>query len=108
MTDLIQVVTTTDREDEAKCIADEVVERRLAACVQILGPIKSIFRWDNRLEEAQEWLLIMKTRKDLYAELEEAIRDAHHYEVPEILALPVIAGNQAYLDWVRKETSESI
>ncbi|MFC1869441.1 divalent-cation tolerance protein CutA [Thermodesulfobacteriota bacterium] len=103
MTDHIQVTTTTDKKENAQKIAREVVEKRLAACAQIIGPITSIFWWKDNIDEEEEWLLIMKTRGGLYEELEKAIKDNHTYEVPEIIASPVIAGNRDYLDWLDRE-----
>ena len=103
MTEYIQVVTAIDSEEAAQRIATSVVEARLAACVQVVGPIKSTYWWEGRVEIAKEWLCICKSRQTLYAELEAAIREAHSYEVPEILALPVVAGNTDYLAWLRSE-----
>jgi len=103
MKDYIQVFTTTESKEEAEKISREVVGKRLAACAQIVGPIKSIYRWKEKIEEEEEWLCIMKSLNDLYEQLERAIKEIHSYEVPEILALPVVAGNQAYLEWLNKE-----
>ena len=102
--DYIQVFTTTDKNEDAKKIARAVVEKRLAACVQIVGPITSIFWWDEKVDEEQECLLIMKTRKELYDELESEIKKTHPYEVPEIIAQSLAAGNRDYFDWIDKET----
>ena len=103
--DYIQVFTTTDKNEDAKRIAKEVVEKRLIACAQIVGPISSTFWWDGKVDEEQEWLLIMKTRKALYDELERAIKNVHPYDVPEIIAQDIINGNRDYLDWIDKETT---
>ena len=103
MKDYIQVFTTTESKEEAEKISREVVGKRLAACTQIVGPIKSIYRWKEKIEEGEEWLCIMKSLNDLYEQLEKAIKEIHSYEVPEILALPVVAGNQGYLEWLNKE-----
>lgn len=100
----IQVFTTTDNKESAKRIAGALVQNRLVACAQISGPITSIFRWKDRMEEQEEWMIIMKTREDLYPQVEKSIRDNHAYEVPEILGLPVVAGNRDYLDWLDRET----
>jgi periplasmic divalent cation tolerance protein len=96
----IQVVTTTDSKDEAKRIAQALVERRLAACVQVIGPISCTYRWEGQIETAEEWLCLIKTRQDRYEELETAITELHSYDVPEILATPVVAGNEGYLEWL--------
>ena len=106
MAEYIQVSTTTDKKEAAQKVARGVVEKRLAACAQIVGPITSSYWWKDNIEEEEEWLVVMKTRNDLYQELEKAIKDIHSYDVPEILALPVIAGNQAYLDWLDSEVKK--
>jgi periplasmic divalent cation tolerance protein len=106
MTDTIQVVTTTSSKEEAEKIARALVERRLAACVQVAGPIASTYHWQGRIESAQEFLCIIKTRQSHYLALEDAIRELHSYEVPEILAFQVTAGNRAYLDWLRDELAD--
>jgi len=103
MTDAIQVLTTTARQEDAQRIAQTLVEGRLAACVQILGPITSTYRWQGAMETSQEWLCLIKSRRDVYDALEEAIRRVHPYEVPEILALPVVAGSASYLAWLAGE-----
>jgi periplasmic divalent cation tolerance protein len=105
MTEYIQVFTTTEKKEDAQKVAKELVGKRLAACAQIVGPITSTFWWEEKIDEAEEWFLIMKTRDDLYGDLEKAILEIHPYEVPEILAVPVIAGSQSYLDWLNREVS---
>ena len=102
MTEYIQVVTTMETKEDARRVANEVVGKRLAACAQVIGPITSTYWWEGIVEESEEWLLVLKTQKGLYEALEEAIRDMHFYEVPEILAIPVVAGNPDYLDWLDK------
>jgi len=103
----IQVMTTVVGRKDARRIADLLVQKRLAACVQVLGPIVSTYRWKGRVETAKEWLCLVKTRKSLYRRLEAAIRGIHPYEVPEILALPVVAGSRTYLDWLDRETRQA-
>ena len=105
-TDAIQVVTATPTEAEAHRIGAALVEQRLAACVQVVGPITSIYRWQGRLEVSQEWLCIIKTRTALYSSVEERIRALHSYTLPEILAFTVEHGERGYLDWLRQETTE--
>jgi len=105
MTNYIHVVTTTALREEAERIARELVETRLAACVQILGPITSIYRWQGKIETAEEWQCWAKSRKELFTRVEEAIRRNHPYEVPEILAIPVVDGSARYLAWLDAETS---
>ena len=100
----IQVATTTDSEEAAKAIAGELVAKRLAACVQVIGPIASTYRWKGRIESEREWLCLIKTRRSLYPKVEKAILALHNYETPEIVALPIIAGSKGYLKWLRDET----
>ena len=105
MAEFIQVVTTTATQDDAQAIADALLARRLAACVQVGGPITSTYRWQGKVETATEWQCVAKTRLELYPVVEAAIRDLHPYETPEILALPVLAGYEKYLAWVQQEAT---
>jgi len=104
----IQVFTTTEKKEDARKIAREVVRKRLAACVQIIGPVSSTYWWKEGIEEAEEWLCVVKSREELYEKLEKAIRAVHPYEVPEILAMPVVKGSPDYLRWLDKETSQTL
>jgi len=106
VTDYIAVFTTVDKEEDARRIGSLMVEKRLAACVQIVGPISSIYRWKGKIEETKEWLCILKSRQSLFQKLEEAIRSVHPYEVPEIVSFPIESGSRDYLDWIRDETIE--
>jgi len=106
MTDFVQVSTTTGTREDAEKISQEIVSQRLAACVQLAGPITSQYWWKDKIEKAEEWLLLIKTKNDLYPQLEEAIRKIHPYDVPEIIAVPVIAGSREYLEWIKRETDE--
>jgi periplasmic divalent cation tolerance protein len=101
----VQVLSTAGSEEEAERIGAELLERRLAACVQTLGPIVSRYRWRGELERASEWQLLAKTEAALYPEVEAAIRAVHSYEEPEILAIPVLAGSEGYLTWVSESVS---
>ncbi|MGB9722187.1 MAG: divalent-cation tolerance protein CutA [bacterium] len=103
----IQVFTTVEKREDAEKIAKAVIEKRLAGCVQVLGPIKSIYWWKGNIETAEEWLCIMKSKKRLYSNLEKAIKEIHSYETPEIIAVPIIAGYEGYLKWLDKETNGS-
>lgn len=105
MDEFIQVMTATDNREEAERIARSLVETRLAACVQIVGPVTSIYRWKGAVETAGEWLCLVKSRAECYGAIEQAIRALHSYETPEILALPVAAGSSDYLDWLRGEVA---
>ncbi len=100
----IQVFTTVEKKEDANRIASSVVNKRVAACSQVVGPIQSTYWWKGKVEEAGEWLLIMKTRKDLFLALEEEIKAIHPYEEPEIIALPIVAGSASYLKWIEAET----
>ena len=103
MAEYLQVLTTVGSKGEAERIASLLVERRLAACVQVAGPIVSRYRWQGAIEEAEEWQCLAKTEAALYEELEAAIRDAHSYDEPEIVATPIVAGSDGYLQWVSDE-----
>ena len=103
MDSFIQVMTATDKKEDAERIARSLVEMRLAGCVQIVGPIMSIYRWKGRIETAGEWLCLIKSHKDRYGAIEEAILSLHPYETPEIISLPLIDGSEGYLDWLRGE-----
>jgi periplasmic divalent cation tolerance protein len=103
MEKFIQVTTTTEKREDAERIARSLVEARLAACVQIVGPITSIYRWKGKIEAADEWLCLIKSREENYGAVEQAIRSLHPYETPEIVAAPVTAGSRDYLGWLRSE-----
>lgn len=100
MPSYIQVLTTVGSEQEAERIGSDLLERRLAACVQTVGPILSRYRWQGKLEEAREWQCLAKTEETRYEEVEAAIRALHSYEEPEIIAMPISAGSRGYLDWI--------
>ena len=101
----IQVVTTTDNKEDAEKIATRLVEKKLAACVQIVGPITSFYRWKGNIEKAQEWQCWIKSKEILYKEIEKEIRSVHPYEVPEIVAIPIVAGSRGYLQWLEGEVT---
>jgi len=105
MANTIIVQTTIDSRDGAHRIGQALVERRLAACAQISGPIASTYWWQGQMEHAEEWVCAVKTTQELYEPLERAIRALHPYETPEIVATPIIAGSQSYLAWIEAETS---
>ncbi len=104
LNEYILVFTTVEKREDADRIASSVVNKRVAACAQILGPIHSTYWWKGKVEQAEEWLLMMKTRQDLFSSLEKEIRAVHPYEVPEIIALPIVAGSASYLQWIEAET----
>jgi len=100
MTDKIVVLSTCDSQESAATLARELVEQRLAACVNILPGARSIYRWQGKIEDASEWVLVIKTRRDLFAPLRETIAKTHSYEVPEVIALPILDGSEPYLAWL--------
>ena len=107
MTDFIQIMTAIGSKQDALKVANAIVGQRLAACVQVIGPITSTYWWQGAMETAEEWLCLIKTRQDLYERVEQAIRENHPYDEPEILALPVLAGSKTYLQWIVSETPHS-
>jgi periplasmic divalent cation tolerance protein len=98
----IQVFTSTATKDDARTIAQMLVKERLAACVQIVGPILSTYRWKSKVVTEEEWLCFIKTHTTFYKPLESAIKAVHPYETPEIIALPIINGSRDYLEWLNK------
>ena len=103
MTTLL-VLTNVPERAAAERLADMLVERRLAACVNILAPCRSVYRWKDAVQREEEHPMLMKTTVERYPALEQALRAAHPYELPEIIAVPVERGLAAYLDWVADET----
>ncbi len=99
MKPLVVLVTFPD-EETAQALSKEVVQRRLGACVQLIGPIESTYMWKGHVETSKEWLCLIKTDERLYPALEEIIKEKHPYEVPEIVALEISKGSKAYLDWM--------
>ena len=104
MTDALVVLITAPKEEDAAAMANALVEGRLAACVNIIRQIRSIYRWQGKIEDDQEVLMIAKTRKECFAELVNKVKELHTYSVPELIALPVMDGFEAYLDWLKEET----
>ena len=100
-TDYVVVLITTSNKQEAEKIVQHVLNDKLIACANIVGPVTSIFRWSGNFERAEEYLVLMKSRKDLFERLVEAVKTTHGYEVPEILALPIVEGSADYLEWLR-------
>src|SRR5215831_12757838 len=101
MAEYIELHTAVDTREGAERIARTLVSQRLAACAQILGPISSTYWWNGVMEQAvEEWLCVIKSRKELYGELEQAILAVHPYETPEITAVNISAGSPGYLAWI--------
>lgn len=96
-------ITAPDRE-RAELIARALVDERLAACVNIVAGVRSIYRWEGRIQEADEVLCLVKTRPELFAAVRDRVRALHPYDIPEILAFDVVDGSAAYLDWLAEST----
>ena len=104
MTSAIVVLVTVGSEQEAETIATALLEERLAACVNVASPVRSLYRWEGRIADDREWQLIIKTQARLFEALAARVRALHSYDVPEIIALPVLAGTTDYVDWIQNET----
>lgn len=105
MANIIQIVTTMNDKEAAYAMGRRLVEDRLAACCQVTGPVRSIYRWKGAIEETEEWYCVLKTRPSLYRRVEEAILKLHPYEVPEIIAIAIDEALDAYAGWVEEGTS---
>ncbi len=105
MADFIQVITTTETEEEARKIAEYLVREHLAACAQVSGPITSFFWWEGKFESCREWQVRAKTLKERYGEVEAAIKQLHSYSVPQIIAIEVVDILEEYGDWIRQSVS---
>ena len=105
MTDKIVVFTTCGSEEEARKLASILIEKHLAACVNITSPVTSVYRWKGAIEQAQEFLLIIKTRRERFDDVRVLLEAAHSYELPEVLAIPVVEGSPTYLAWLDTETA---
>ena len=103
MSGFVQVLITVPKKEDARRIVSTLLDRRLAGCVQVIGPIESAYWWEGKIEEAVEWICLIKSRADLFLELEKAVKGIHPYTVPEILATPIVGGNAGYLDWLGRE-----
>ncbi|MGQ0551976.1 MAG: divalent-cation tolerance protein CutA [Planctomycetota bacterium] len=104
MTEFLSVYVTTSDRPEAERIARSVIEERLAACANLLGPIDSIYHWEGRIEHSPEQALLLKTRAELFTALSQRIRQLHSYEQPCIVAWPIVAGDAGYLAWLAAQT----
>jgi periplasmic divalent cation tolerance protein len=100
MTQARIVFTTAGSQEEARKLAHALVERRLAACVNIVPQIESVYRWQGKIESAAEWLLLIKTQVSAFDRVRETIQELHSYELPECVLLEVASGSSAYLDWI--------
>lgn len=96
----ITVLVTTASKQEAEKIAQQLLEEKLIACINIVGPVTSYFHWAGKIDNAEEYLMLMKSRTDLFEELSKRVKALHSYDVPEIIALPVLYGATSYLEWL--------
>jgi len=105
MSDFIVIFVTCGSEEEALKIARTLVEERLAACANLVSPIRSIYRWEGKIWDEKEWLLVIKTQDARYGDLEKRVKSLHSYSVPEIIALPIKEGSAGYLQWIEEMTT---
>ncbi len=103
MTDKIVVLSTSSSKEEAEKIARLLVEERLAACVNVLPGLRSFYRWKGKVEDAAEWLLLIKSSRGKFDKLQATLEKLHSYEVPEVIALPIVDGSKNYLLWLEGE-----
>jgi periplasmic divalent cation tolerance protein len=104
LSDFIVVFVTCGSEEEALKIARALVEEKLAACANMVSPLRSIYRWDGKIWDEKEWLLIIKTQQSTFEDLSKRVKALHSYSVPEIIALPIVEGSPAYLNWIEENT----
>jgi len=105
MTDYTIILVTAGSEAEAEIIAKALVAERLAACVNIISPMRSIYRWEEKIRDDREWLLVIKTQAERFGAVEARVKALHSYQVPEVIALPILAGAEGYLRWLLGETT---
>ena len=103
MSEFIQITTTTNSRENAEQIAAELVSRRLAGCVQVSGPIRSMYRWQGKLETAEEWICFIKTHRAKLLGIQNLLAELHPYDVPEIIATPIVDGSEQYLAWLDEQ-----
>jgi len=106
MMNILVLVTTADKREAEKTVK-KLLDRHLIACANIIGPVESHFWWQNKIEKAEELLVIMKSNQKLFADLSKAVKEMHSYEVPEILAVPIVEGYQPYLEWLNASLADS-
>jgi periplasmic divalent cation tolerance protein len=104
MSEFIVALVTCGSEEEALKIAHALVENHLAACVNLVSPIRSIYRWEGKIWDEKEWLLIIKTQGKKFDELKTRVKSLHSYAVPEIISLPIVEGSSSYLHWLKEMT----
>ena len=96
----IVITTTSDDKSELETIAKQLIDQRLAACCQIVGPVTSIYRWKDEIEQANEWMCLIKTSDEQFSNVEAVIKKLHHYDQPEIIATNIAHSSAGYLDWI--------
>ena len=106
MTQYIVVFVTCGSEEEALKIARSLVEEGLAACVNLVSPVRSIYRWEGKIWDEKEWLLVIKTQKARFEDLEKKVKALHSYSVPEVIGVPIVEGSSAYLNWLEEMTKK--
>ena len=104
MSDFIVVYITTSSVSEAKKIGRRLVEDKLVACANIISPVNSIYRWQGKICDDKEALIMLKTKKKLFKQIEKKVKELHSYEVPEVIAVPLVEGSDNYLSWLKNET----
>jgi periplasmic divalent cation tolerance protein len=103
MSEFLQITTTTGKRQDAEQIAAELVSRRLAGCVQVSGPIVSTYRWEGKTETSEEWMCTIKTGREQLAGIQQVMAEIHPYDVPELIATPIVDGSEKYLGWLREQ-----
>jgi periplasmic divalent cation tolerance protein len=103
MAEFLQITTTTGTRQDAERIAAELVSRRLAGCAQVSGPILSTYRWQEKIETSEEWLCTAKTNGDQLGAIQRLLEELHGYEVPELIATPIVGGSETYLKWLGEQ-----
>jgi periplasmic divalent cation tolerance protein len=99
-TNYIIVLVTTANKSEAEKISETLLREKIIACANIINPVTSFFHWQGKVDKCEECLVIMKSRRDLFSELAQQVKRLHSYEVPEVLAFPIVDGSEAYLKWL--------
>lgn len=100
MSDIIQIITTFDNYKLAEKVGRTLLEKKLCACFQIIGPIKSLYWWKEKIQDSDEWMCFLKAKSENFKQIEETIKSLHNYEVPEIISLPIFNISKEYLDWI--------
>lgn len=107
MSEFIVVYVTVGSAEEGERVAQALVGERLAACINRLGPVRSVYRWQGQVEQSEEQLLIIKSKRELFGRLKKRVQELHSYSVPEIIALPILEGSESYLKWLGEQLTES-